>query len=280
MLYSNYKRKTNLKQIALLFIISCITFQTNGFANSKNKTAVQFRDKGFIEQQKGNLNEALTQYSKAVSLGLSTPDIFNDMAVVYEQIGLNQRAESLYLQAVEVDPNFLPATMNLAFFYKKMDDPQKAAGYFRRRFELGDPNDSWTVKAKQELLKIDPDYQNYINAIEARRLQQEILDQKEREFYNRVKLSREIYHEGLSLYKKKEYQKSIMIFDEALKLAPGDRKIIASKKKAKLELAKENIRKSSNEAIEMLEAGNIISAKREINNMLTTIPNEPIIISE
>ena len=82
-----------LSILVLLIFISCIAFHTIVFADITQQTAEEYRALGYAEQQEGNLNEALSYYTKAISLGLQNSVILNDMGVLYEEIDLYPRAE-------------------------------------------------------------------------------------------------------------------------------------------------------------------------------------------
>jgi len=72
---------------ALLFFFSCIAFQHIVSAEDiKGQTAEEYRALGYAAQQKGNLNEALSFYTKVITLGLKSAVLLNDMGVLYEEI--------------------------------------------------------------------------------------------------------------------------------------------------------------------------------------------------
>src|SRR3989338_7492967 len=104
---------------AFLFFISSITFHTFVSAGILEDTAEKYRASGYEQQQKGNLNEALANYTKATSMGIENQVIYNDMGVLYENIDMTSRAEHYYLSAIKLDSGYLPAYNNLAYFYQK-----------------------------------------------------------------------------------------------------------------------------------------------------------------
>src|SRR5262245_31496402 len=110
----NIIKKSVLKRVTLLSFISIITFHTDTLAVSKKQLYNQYREQGIAEQQKGNLNEALTHFSKAVSLGSDDPALYNDMGVIYEQMGLLGTAEKYYGMALRKDRSYLPTYSNMA----------------------------------------------------------------------------------------------------------------------------------------------------------------------
>jgi len=262
----------------LLLFISFITFHSIVFAGIKKQTAEEYRLQGYIEQQKGNFNEALSYYTKAISLGLENSVVFNDIGVLYEQLGFDFRAEKYYQQAIIIDPKYLPAYTNLAYFYKRNDYQEKAFKYFRQRYEMAGPGDVWAEKVKDELLKIHPEYKERVVFLESKLLDQELVTQARNEFYNQIKKAKEHHKHGEFLAEEGKYREAILEFNRALSLTPGNPKIVESRKKAVLELAKKDIRIRSEQAIRMLNAGDSVAAKHEIQKILTTIPNKPILI--
>ncbi len=272
-------RITSHNVITLLLSFSLITFHSNAFAGLKEKTAEEYRAKGLLEQQKGNLNSALDHYTKAAALGLENPAVFNDMGILYEQIDFNSKAEQCYRKAIQTDKQYLPSYINLAYLYQKLGNPQQAFEYFKRRYELGDLGDPWTEQAKEELLKIRPEYIDWIVNREAQQFQQQLVEKAHREFYERVKRSSEHYQKGEDFFQKENYHQALKEFNQALALSPQDSKIIEARKKTILELSKIKIKEHSDLAIKMLNSGDSISAKYEIQKMLTAVPKEPMIIS-
>ncbi len=264
---------------ALLLFISCITFHTLVSADTKEKTAEEYRALGYVEQQKGNLNGALSYYTKATSLGLENTVLLNDMGVLYEEIDLYSRAETYYLKAIQLDPKYLPPYNNIAYLYQRLGRNDEAAQYFKKRFELGDSKDPWAQKAKSELVAIDPRYREWTTALEAESLNRQLEAKSHDEFYQRVGKSQEHYLRGKRFFKDEDYEGALKEYDQALYFAPGNPRIIDARKAVILEKAKESIREQSEQAIRRLEVGDTLSARHEIQKILTTIPKEPMLIS-
>ncbi len=265
--------------LALLFFISCVTFHTIASAGIKENIAEEYRALGYEEQQKGNLNEALSYYTKATSLGMQNAVLLNDMGVLYEEIDRYGRAEQFYLRAIETDRNYLPPYNNLAYFYQRFGKKKKAAKYFKLRYELGNSMDPWARKAKDELVKIDPQYRQWAMAIEANLLNKELEAKALAEFHQRVNRGQEHYRRGNDLFEEKKYKEALSEYDQVLHLSPKNSKAIEARKKTLLEILKINVKEQSEQAIRRLETGDTLSARHEIQKMLTTIPEEPILIS-
>lgn len=265
--------------IALLVFISCITFHAIVSADIQDQAAEQYRTQGYEEQQKGNLNEALGYYTKAVELGLENTVLFNDMGVLYEEVDLNAKAEHYYLKAIASDKHYLPPYINLAYLYQRLGRKKRAAKYFKLRYELGDPNDPWAQKSKEELIKIRPEYRRWAQSLEADSLNKQLAAKFRAEFYQRVQRSQEYYKRGKKLFEDDKYKEAMKEYNLALRLTPENPKIKDARNKVVLELAKESVREQSKQAIERLETGDTVSARHEIQKILTTIPSEPILIS-
>jgi Flp pilus assembly protein TadD len=149
MYYSTSQRKTVLpalyRRLTAFLIISIfsITFPVITFAEILEKTAQEYHQKAYEAQQKGNLEQALTYYSKALTLGLHDPQVFNDLGILYEQLGAEDRAVEHYQEAIRIDPNYLPAYTNLGYFYLNKGDTAEAATYLRKRLDKAPANDPW-----------------------------------------------------------------------------------------------------------------------------------------
>ena len=272
------KKRVALKLITLLFPISVITFHSFVFAaDIKESSAEEYRLKGYEAQQKGDFGEALTNYSKTIALGLDNAIVLNDMGVLHEELGTNDRAEKFYLQAIKRDKNYLPPYINLAYLYQRGGQPEKAYQYFRIRYELGIPGDPWTDKAWQEMVKIHPEVKKLSLQKDAQILSEELVNKAHQEFYNQVERAQEHYQTGLKLASQRKYREALGEYHQALSLTPKSSKILKARDKAILELTKQDVKNYSQQAMKSLNAGDTSSAKQEIQKMLTTIPNRSLI---
>lgn len=155
--------RENLKKTTL--IVSCLIFVFTSYLLASDKVAKDkqheltglqeqaraYRDEGVKLQELGDIENAIKSYQKAIEVDPAYPDAYNDLGIVYEARGMLERAEESYLQAIRIDPSFLGAYSNLALFYETKRDLANAAYYWKRRVELGDLNDPWTLKAQQRL---------------------------------------------------------------------------------------------------------------------------------
>lgn len=116
--------------------------------------ARNYRQLGFQEQGRGDLEKAMAWYQKAAELDPSYAVAYNDLGIVYEAKGFTDRAEESYLRSVRLDPAYLSAYTNLALLYEGRRDLEKAAAYWNQRARLGSPGDPWTEKARARLRDI------------------------------------------------------------------------------------------------------------------------------
>jgi tetratricopeptide (TPR) repeat protein len=200
------------------------------------------------------------------------------MGVLYEEIDRYGRAEQYYLRAIELDQRYLPPYVNLAYLYQRLGKTDQAAKYFKLRYEMGHPMDPWAQRAKDELVRMDPRYGAWAAAIEADSLNRELEVKSHREFVQRVEQSQEHYKKGDGFLKDERYREAIEEYDMALRLSPDNPKIINARKKALLETIKRDVREHSRQALMLLDAGDTLSARFEIQQMLKMIPKEPILI--
>jgi len=263
-----------LNSSLLILSISIITFQTVAFADQRLKIAEEYRIKGYEEQQKGNFDRAFQYYTKSLSLVPDNAVIFNDMGVLYEQLGIEAKAAEHYLKAIRVNKNYLPPYMNLAYLYQKQGDNVRASEYFQKRIELSRPHDPWAKKAKEELWKIDPERQQKMVAQQTEELNTELVTKARKEFSLQIVRAQGHYQRGLALVKKKDYAKAIEEFDQALLLTPENPKILRALEEAMEAKKKEDIRQHSKQALKMLEEGDSYSAEEEFRKILTILPKE------
>jgi len=116
--------------------------------NQLQQQARLYRSQGMAAQEKGDLATALIFYQKAIQIDPYYSVAYNDLGVIFENNGYVDRAEENYLQAITTNPNNLSPYSNLALLYEGKRDLKNAIIYWRKRAELGDPQDPWTRKAR------------------------------------------------------------------------------------------------------------------------------------
>jgi len=160
---SNYpSRILSLYLIGLAFFIffSCFLPLSGAQAETGHDfTAMQrqariYRDQGFALQEKGNLEEALAYYQKAIMMDPAYAMVYNDIGIIFEVAGYKDQAKDMYLKAIEVAPDYPNSYSNLAMLYEEFKDYASAIVCWVKRATMGDPNDSWAIAARRRLEEI------------------------------------------------------------------------------------------------------------------------------
>ncbi|MFH1441694.1 MAG: hypothetical protein ABIH18_06640 [Candidatus Omnitrophota bacterium] len=152
-------KQFNFKKVVLFFVASLVFIMPCKFVLASNATspveikkAIELRNKALVMQNEKNYFEAMKVLAEAISLYPQYAQAYCDMGILYEAFGIKKDAEIIYLKALEIDPGCLAACTNLALLYESMQDFSKAAPYWKKRAELGSPNDKWTQKARERFL--------------------------------------------------------------------------------------------------------------------------------
>jgi len=243
-------------------------------------TAAEYRVQGYAAQQKGNLDQALSFYLKALAMGEHTAAIYNDIGVVYEELGVYDQAEVNYKQAIAENPDYLPAYSNLAYMYKEQGDSQQALLYFKERYERCADDDPKREKFRAEILALDPTYKDRIIRAELETTRQALQAKAKAEFDQDVARAERHYAQGQQYAQAKDFEKALIEFDRALNLTPNNPKLIRAKNDTLYQQRIEEVRKRVNEAMKQLDAGQVDAARSEFQNILTIIPSEPVQKSE
>lgn len=115
------------------------------------QTAVELRNSGLEMQRIGDFDSAAKYYQQALISDPKYATVHNDLGILYEQKGLNEKAKMEYLEALKINPHYVRAHSNLALLYEKSGDNNKAYYHWKQRVQLGRPDDPWTDKAKQRM---------------------------------------------------------------------------------------------------------------------------------
>ena len=214
----------------IVFLVSPSFAQ--GSAETK-KMAMDYRDRGLKAQKGGDAETALVYFQKAMELDPSLAVAYNDAGVIYESKGWNDRAKQAYGKAIDLDPTLASPYYNLGSIYEKEGDLEKAAYYFKKRVMIGDWNDEWTQKAKEELKALgvnDPEIKEdfldqHLASLEASGAisgepKGNDLDPKKRKRDAQLRLFR-----GKQLYYMGQYPEALMELSVAVVLDPKNKEI-------------------------------------------------------
>jgi len=279
MYYDVYKLRERILNFLTVFVILSAfvaSFQTPSTADIFTETSEDYRLKGFEEQQKGNLDQALTYYLKAVTLGDGSAKIFNDIGVTYEHLGIDERAEEYYMKAIRTDPNYLPPYTNLAFLYQQHDKINEAIIFFRERYRLANRDDPWRARVVQELLRLDPSFREEFLQTVLEEAHAELARRRQEDLQLQMMRANNHYQRGLVFLQEKRYEEALNEFEQALILTPNNPKLVKGRDRALYGKRIQMIRRRFDDAIDEMETGHLESAKSIFQDILTIIPRKPV----
>ncbi|MBU1044113.1 MAG: tetratricopeptide repeat protein [Candidatus Omnitrophica bacterium] len=123
----------------------------NGLRSEVLESAVELRNAGLEMQRNGDFDSAVKYYQQALMQDPKYATVHNDLGILYEQKGLEEKAKMEYLTTLKIDPQYIKAHSNLALLYEKLGDDKKAYYHWKQRVNLGREDDPWTLKAKQRM---------------------------------------------------------------------------------------------------------------------------------
>mgnify|MGYP000663302483 FL=1 len=190
-----------------------------------------YRKKGFEYQSQGRLNEAMVCYHKAIMLDPTYTPAYNDLGIVYEAKGMEEKAEEVYLAGLKTDPNYPNLYTNLAMLYEKKKEYVSAARFWKKRIELGPPEDVWVKKAQERLVAL----REFVPEL----LAEEVAEMKKNKRLKELAEINRLYSEAKILYENAEYEKALNCVNLALNLNPNNKEELLSfrdevEKKARL----------------------------------------------
>ena len=89
--------------------------------------------------QNNNLKEAQDLYNQILKINPKYIDAYNNLGLLFQSTGKNQKAIDCYEKAIEIDPNYVNAHNNLGGIFLDLEEYQKAKDYFEKALEI-DPN--------------------------------------------------------------------------------------------------------------------------------------------
>lgn len=101
--------------------------------------AEQHYNAGVKLQEQGQLNEAITEYDKAIQLDPKMVQVYNNRGNAYLDLGQPQRAIPDYDEAIRLNPNYAAAYSNRGFAYINQGQHQRAIQDYNEAIRL-DPN--------------------------------------------------------------------------------------------------------------------------------------------
>lgn len=118
------------------------------------KSAESFLNKGLDHHDRGEYDEAIQCYQKAIELAPGLVVAHNNLGMVWIDKGMFKEAIASLERAVELDPNYAEAYNNLGFAYRRLGDEPRAAAYYEKFLELEpDVEDAPKIRAWLEQVK-------------------------------------------------------------------------------------------------------------------------------
>jgi tetratricopeptide (TPR) repeat protein len=130
-------RKALLLCLLVLFFAQLVYAEGGGIASQQE--AVNYYNEGLKAQKRGDTEEALKAYQKALQMSAEYNKlIINNRGVMYAQQGDLKRAEATFKEVLALDPRFMPAKLNLGLIYDMQGDRLKALEYWAKVFRFED----------------------------------------------------------------------------------------------------------------------------------------------
>jgi Flp pilus assembly protein TadD len=97
-----------------------------------------WNNRGVAYRRQGDVKRARKDIVQASDLDSTRPEAFNNLGRLYVEGESYENAASSFLQALEIDPSFLPALLNASVVYGQyLDDMERTTSYLRQYLEKG-----------------------------------------------------------------------------------------------------------------------------------------------
>lgn len=95
-------------------------------------------DYGTVLAKLGKYRESLPEIRRGIELGYREAIAYNYLRLDYAQLGDHAQAMRAYEQALDRDPRYAAASLNLALEFRRQGQPEKAQSYYRKTCELSE----------------------------------------------------------------------------------------------------------------------------------------------
>lgn len=262
----------------LIVVLLCLFPLYSSYSKDTLKEQANFyREKGYELQTLGEWQKALMYYQKAMNIYPYDAQLHNDIGVVYERMGREDEAVGMYQRSLELDENYLPAYTNLAFFYEKKKDLDKASQYWKKRYELSPEADSWKQVAKDHLLKLGtyPKFEKERLEKQAAKLSREVVKAKDKEREDKIKEARMHFDIGYELFNKGDFVKAMEEMLKAKAVNAQDSKLNEDSDKIYKEAERLHLRQQAlsytQEALNCIDRNDFLSAGEKLNKAISVV---------
>jgi Flp pilus assembly protein TadD len=164
------------------------------------------------EGEQVSLDRAISELIASELVSAERPENHVDLALLYVQMGRANDAESELKTALRLDPNFVPAMVNLADFYRTQNRDDLAKQWLEKAIKVA-PNAAEPIHALALLMVRQKQYQ-------------EALPLLARAAALQPGNTRYSYVYGVALHSSGEVDKSIAVMAEAHRRRPADREVL------------------------------------------------------
>jgi tetratricopeptide (TPR) repeat protein len=137
----------NLARVVICFVL---VFSISTQAMAAEKEYEKLYKQGVAANKKGNLDEAIRCYSKAIALKADSSPLFYVRGRAFSQNGEYDKAIADFSKAVALKPNYAEAYNHRGVNYIGKGETQKALADFNKACQLGSSNGCANVKKFKE----------------------------------------------------------------------------------------------------------------------------------
>ena len=134
-------RFSRMKEFIMLFFLTiALMFLVNketGPVNSKNYFGVSYNNLGAVYADRGNLDEAIVNFKKAIELNSDYAQGHYNLGTAYYQKGMKDEAITAYRLALTINPDYAKVYKNLAIHYYLSGDFKQARQHYLKALAGG-----------------------------------------------------------------------------------------------------------------------------------------------
>ena len=107
---------------------------------------------GIIYEKRGDLNQAIQYYKKAIAKNPKFIQALNQLAAVYKKQGNSEASLDTYKKIITIEPNYIDSYYNIACIYSGKNRAEESVRWLKKAIDRGFNN--W------KLLQTDSDLNN------------------------------------------------------------------------------------------------------------------------
>lgn len=86
------------------------------------------------------VNELISEYESTLKYNLDSPAGLSALATLYSNLGKQELVKQSYLDALRIEPSYIPALLNLADIYRAQGEEEKAQRLLKKAVTVGPDN--------------------------------------------------------------------------------------------------------------------------------------------